>query len=174
MSRFNVFFAIFGVFIIGSIACSRSPVPTAEVTNETAQKYEFNGTREEIQGFMNLYRDINLTSQQEEVLVSTLDQRDGNGKPVVSAPCCADETAYTCCCECNMKRASHGLAKKMIVDGAEPAQVREAVKSWFYVVNPSGFAGWKKVEDSACYVDGCGKPMKDDGCGGMEANHLVS
>lgn len=146
------------------------PVQSAQ---PTGHRHEFKGTQEEAQYFMDKNREIVLTPDQEAMFLAALDQKDSQGNPTVPAPCCADKTAATCCCECNLARTIWGLSKSLIVDGADATEVRMAVLAWTYALNPAGYAGLKRVEDSTCYVGGCEKSIKSDGCGGMDEKHLV-
>ena len=103
---------------------------------------------------------IRLTAEQEAVRREALE--------ALPAPCCARFTAATCCCECNMARATWGLAKHLIADqgyGAE--RVRKEVAAWHAEINPDGFSG------EACFNGGCGRAFADDGCGGMDRRKLV-
>ena len=84
------------------------------------------------------------------------------------APCCENFSAATCCCECNMARATWGLAKHLIVEkGYDAATVRTAVADWHRAINPGGFSG------DACFTSGCGRPFAKNGCGGMNEGALV-
>lgn len=147
--------------------------PSSNVTVSVVHKHKFTGTREEALGFMKYNREIVLSLAQEVVLREALDKKDSMKKPIVSAPCCADETAFTCCCECNNKRAVHGLSKKLIREGFSAIDVRTNVQAWLKIINPSSYAGSRDVSASACYVGGCGKPLNSDGCGGMEEKNLI-
>ncbi len=148
--------------------------PTLAQVQPVGHKHEFKGTPEEAQYFMNKNREITLTPEQEKVRLVALDGKDGQGNPTVPAPCCADKTAATCCCQCNLARTIWGLSKSLIVAGADATEVRETVNAWTNALNPAGYAGLKRVEDSTCYVGGCGKSIRSDGCGGMDEKDLIS
>lgn len=86
----------------------------------------------------------------------------------IPAPCCASFSAATCCCECNLARATWGLVKHLIADeGRDAAGVRREVTAWYAEVNPRGFSG------DACFTNGCGRAFRRNGCGGMDRNDLV-
>lgn len=120
----------------------------------------FTGNRAETERFLGYYESIQLTSEGEANRVEALE--------ALPAPCCAQFSAATCCCECNMARATWGLAKHLIAeDGADADEVRDAVSEWHRAINPDGFSG------SACFTGGCARTFKNDGCGGMKRSDLV-
>ena len=105
-------------------------------------------------------RSITLTSEQHEVMREAL--------TAIKAPCCSDRSALTCCCECNMAKSWWGLSKHLIADrGLGAEQVRVAVNEWLEFINPEGFSG------DVCYTGGCGRPFRENGCGGMNENHVT-
>ena len=118
------------------------------------------GDRAETERFLEYYETIQLTAEQEAVRVEALE--------ALPAPCCKQFSAATCCCQCNMARAGWGLAKHLIVEeGMDAAGVREQVAAWHVAINPAGFSG------DSCFTGGCGRAFRDNGCGGMQASHLV-
>jgi hypothetical protein len=120
----------------------------------------FKGDRAETERFIAYERSIQLTPEQEAVRVAALS--------VLPAPCCKEFTADTCCCRCNMARATWGLAKHLIVDeGANAERVRVAVAAWHRAINPDGFSG------DVCSTGGCGRSFEHNGCGGMTDGKLV-
>lgn len=128
---------------------------------ETATSSSFTGHRAETLAFMQDYAEIQLTPEQEAIRVKALES--------LPAPCCAKFSAATCCCECNMARATWGLAKRLIaVEGYGADRVRSTVSEWHRAINPDGFSG------EACFEGGCGRAFDHDGCGGMRADNLVS
>lgn len=185
----RIFVIILGAAFLGGVGCSydRSgrttvadnqmaslvSVQTVQPIQVAGHRYEFKGTREEAQSFMDKNREITLTPEQEKIRLLALDQKDGEGNPVVPAPCCADKTAATCCCECNLARTIWGLSKSLIVTGADATEVQEAVRAWTKALNPSGYAGVKNVDESACYAGKCNGPLNSDACGGMKENNLI-
>lgn len=121
----------------------------------------FTGDRAETERFIAFNDKITLTAAQEAIRVEALS--------AIPAPCCKEFSAATCCCNCNMKRASDGLAKHLIVDlGADAAKVRTTIQAWQLAINPDGFEG------DSCSTGKCGKPFNADGCGGMVHGQLVS
>lgn len=120
----------------------------------------FTGDRQETERFLSYDRTIELTAVQEKIRVEALE--------ALPAPCCEKFSAATCCCKCNMARASWGLAKHLIVhQGYDAKQVRAAVGEWHRAINPGGFTG------DSCFTGGCGRPFAENGCGGMKDSQLV-
>lgn len=121
----------------------------------------FTGDRAETERFLAYEAAIELDAEQEAVRVEALSS--------LPAPCCAKFSAATCCCRCNMARASWGLAKHLIVErGFDAARVRDAVSRWHRAINPEGFSG------DACFsAGGCARPFAANGCGGMNRRELV-
>jgi hypothetical protein len=110
--------------------------------------------------FIEWYRTIKLTPAQEAVKKAALE--------ALPAPCCSDNSAYTCCCECNVSRTVWGLSHYMIAkQDAGVEQVREKVREWIAFVNPKGYSG------KSCYNGGCARKFSNDGCGGMNADRLM-
>lgn len=104
--------------------------------------------------FMEWEKSIQLTPEQEAVKKEAL--------TALPAPCCSDNTAYTCCCPCNMSRTIWGLSNHLIAErGASAEEVKTKVQEWIAFINPDGFSG------DVCYTGGCGRPMSENGCGGM-------
>jgi hypothetical protein len=123
-------------------------------------KVHFTGDAAETQRFLGYFRSIELTKEQEAVRREALE--------ALPAPCCAKFSAATCCCPCNMAKASWGLAKHLIVEqGAAVVEVRAAVSEWYRAINPGGFSG------DACFTGGCARPFAENGCGGMKDSELV-
>jgi hypothetical protein len=120
----------------------------------------FDDARTQSEQFIEWHRTIKLNPQQEAVKKAALE--------ALPAPCCSDNSAYTCCCECNVSRTVWGLTNYMIAEqDAGVAQVQEKVKEWIAFVNPKGYSG------RSCYNGGCARSFSNDGCGGMSANQLV-
>lgn len=102
---------------------------------------------------------IQLTPEQEAVKKAALE--------ALPAPCCNDNSAYTCCCPCNISRSTWGLSKWLITEkGFSANQVREKASEWIAYINPNGYSG------KACYTGGCSRPFHKDGCGGMNPNDV--
>jgi len=130
----------------GSVA-SASPFEFTDVRTDTARFIEYNNS-------------IELTPEQEAIKKEALTR--------IPAPCCSDNTAYTCCCPCNMAKSWWGLTNHLIVDeGYGADEVQAAVEKWIDFINPNGFSG------RSCYIGGCSKPFHKNGCGGMNEKELV-
>ena len=137
-----------------------APVALVGSGHSRATGIEFRDVETQSRQFMGWYADVRLTPAQERVKKAALDG--------IPAPCCADNSAYTCCCECNISRTIWGLSQYMIArQGATAEQVTAKVQEWVKFIAPRGFGG------SACYSGGCARPFNADGCGGMKADHLV-
>ena len=120
----------------------------------------FTGDRAETERFVAYERDIQLTPEQERVRLAALTP--------LPAPCCKNFSAATCCCRCNMAKATWGLAKHLIVhERASAERVRSTVAAWHSAINPDGFTG------DACFTGGCSRAFAKNGCGGMEEGQLV-
>ena len=87
----------------------------------------------------------------------------------IPASCCSNNSAYTCCCPCNMSRSIWGLSAYTIVNQeASALDVREKVQDWQKFIAPDGHSG------KTCYTaGGCQRPFSKDGCGGMTPNQVV-
>jgi hypothetical protein len=125
----------------------------------TGDGLEFDDLPKQTQEFIRYNRTISLIPEQEAVRKEALTP--------LPAPCCSDETAYTCCCPCNMALAIWGLSKYLITEHDYDAeQVRDKVSEWIRVINPGGYTG------DACYSRGCGRPFRHNGCGGMREGQV--
>ena len=134
---------------------ARSPTPSPPIDSAT-----FVGDRAETERFVSYDRDIQLTPEQEQVRVAALTP--------LPAPCCKNFSAATCCCRCNMAKATWGLAKQLIVrERANAERVRLTVAAWHRAINPDGFTG------DACFTGGCNRAFAKNGCGGMVEGELV-
>ncbi len=130
------------------------------VPASAAQAVTFEDAKRQAQEFMEYHDSITLSAEQEAVKKEAL--------TALPAPCCSDNTAYTCCCPCNMARTIWGLSHYLLAEhgyGAE--QLREKVAEWIQFINPAGFSG------NVCYTGGCGRPFSQNGCGGMNKAQLV-
>ena len=124
------------------------------------EELDFTDVERQTREFMEYEKTIELTPEQEEIKRQAL--------TALPAPCCSDNSAYTCCCPCNSARAWWGLAAHLIVDrGYDAEQVRDKVAEWFEFINPDGWSG------DACYTRGCMRAFKHNGCGGMSDQHVV-
>ncbi|NNE46290.1 MAG: hypothetical protein HKN37_06490, partial [Rhodothermales bacterium] len=137
--------AVMMVFAIGLFQTDRPAV---------ASPIEFTDVREETQKFIDYYNSIELTPEQELIKKKALSK--------IPAPCCSDNSAYTCCCPCNMAKSWWGLSHHLIVnEGFSADEVQAAVEGWIAFIGPKGFTG------NACYTGGCVRPFHRNGCGGM-------
>jgi len=120
----------------------------------------FTGTREETARFIDYFRSIALTPEQERIKVEAL--------TAIPAPCCAENPLATCCCPCNMAKAAWGLSAWLITEkGFGVEQIREATRTWLAAANPDGFSG------DACHRGGCSRAMSQNGCGGMNESQVL-
>jgi hypothetical protein len=120
----------------------------------------FSDLKRQTNQFMEWERTIRLTPEQESFKKAALTQ--------IAAPCCADNSAYTCCCSCNISRTIWGLSNYLIArQSADVITVRTKVVEWIKFLNPTGYSG------RACYTRGCAKAFKHDGCGGMRRDQVV-
>ncbi len=125
-----------------------------------ADPLDFSDPRALTPRLMAFYDEIQLTPAQEAVKKEALE--------AIPAACCADNTAYTCCCPCNLSRTVWGLSAYLITErGADAERVRSEVQRWYGAVNEDEFPG------DSCYTGGCGKPFAEGGCGGMRPNQVV-
>ena len=148
------------VLVIASVSITGIGSNVARGENAIESRMQFNDVRQHTRQFHAYNRSIQLTAKQRAVMHEALSG--------VRAPCCADRTAATCCCPCNMAKTWWGLSKYLIAEhdyGAD--QVREAVTDWIRFINPDGFTG------DACYTGRCNKPFHENGCGGMSENKVI-
>ena len=130
---------------IGSEGASSGPI---EFTDARAQGAEF----------MEHYYNIELTPEQDAIKRAALEP--------LPAPCCSDNSAYTCCCPCNLSKTIWGLSALLITEhGADAQTVQNQVKDWIAYVNPNGYSG-----NVCTRAGGCPKPFAEDGCGGMRGS----
>jgi hypothetical protein len=139
------------------IAVALAVVVAAGVSIGTATAADdivFTDVAKQGEQFMAWERSIKLTPAQEAIKKEALE--------AIPAPCCSDNTAYTCCCPCNMSRSIWGLSNYLIAEkGADVATVRARAEEWIAFMNPDGFSG------DVCYTGGCNRAVHDNGCGGM-------
>ena len=132
----------------GLLSCSSNNISFHDVESQTRQ-------------FIAWEQQIQLTSAQEAVKKAALE--------AIPAACCGDNSAYTCCCPCNLSRSVWGLSNHLIAERDFSAvQVREKVNDWIAFVNPVGFSG------DVCYrAGGCQRSFAEGGCGGMNPDQIV-
>ena len=141
---------------VTALAAFMTPVSAAPKAD-----FKFTDVKTHTEAFHQYERTIQLTPEQKAIYREALE-----GLP---APCCQDNTALTCCCPCNHARAWWGLTKHLVVNlGYNAEETRAKIAEWFKFANPSGWPG------NTCYTsNGCAKPFKHGGCGGMTAEQLV-
>jgi hypothetical protein len=150
-SRFVVFATLAAVVLlagitVGADSAAKDPVPFTDVKAQTLQ-------------FIEYHESIKLTPEQEAIKKEAL--------TAMPAPCCSNNTAYTCCCPCNMSRSVWGLSHLLITQyGYNAEQVRAKVKDWIQFINPDGYSG------DVCATGGCGRPFAKNGCGGMRKGEV--
>jgi len=121
----------------------------------------FEDAERQTRQFMEWERSIRLTPRQEAVKKAALEP--------LPAPCCSDNSAYTCCCQCNISRTIWGLSNYLIAEqDAGASEVRSKAAEWIAFVNPDGYSG------DTCYRRrGCQRAFRHNGCGGMNPSHVV-
>ena len=135
-------------------------LPVAAPAAAPVANVAFSGTRDETERFIAYYQSIPLTPEQELVKVEALAS--------IPAPCCSNNPLATCCCPCNMAKAAWGLSAWLISEkGYSVVQVRQAARDWLAAANPGGFSG------DACYNGGCARPIRENGCGGMDHGQVL-
>jgi hypothetical protein len=137
-----------GLFFVGSAAAPDE------------KKIEFTDVKEQTLEFIRYYETIQLTREQEAVKREALSP--------LPAACCSNNSAYTCCCICNLSRTVWGLTAYLITEhDASVEEIQSAVREWIRFVNPAGFSG------DACFKGGCMRSFEKGGCGGMQASRVV-
>lgn len=121
-----------------------------------ASDLKFTDVQAQTKEFIGYYKTIQLTSEQEAIKRAALTQ--------LPAPCCSENTAYTCCCPCNMAKSVWGLSAYLITQkGYDAEHLKAKVAEWHKFINPAGFSG------NVCSTGGCGRSFAKNGCGGMGA-----
>lgn len=153
--------ATFGVLTaIAAVAAISLAASAVLPGNSFEDDLTFTTVKEQSLQFMDYERSIKLTAEQEQIKKTALE--------AIPAPCCSDNSAYTCCCPCNLSRTTWGLAAYLITEkGADAETVKAKAQEWIKFVNPAGFSG------DVCYTGGCGRAFANNGCGGMNPNSLV-
>ncbi len=133
---------------------------SSQARNEERDDVELTDVRKHTKEFMGYFQTIKLTPEQEAVKRKALSN--------LPAVCCSNNSAYTCCCVCNLSRTVWGLSHYLIAErGFDAPAVRAAVVKWTSFVNPHGFSG------NSCFTGGCGRSFANNGCGGMRPNQVV-
>ena len=156
MTRYRAMFLRFALVLLAFVGGTG-----AGLASRAGDDLVFGNVQEQTKQFIEYQRTIQLTPEQEAVKKEALSK--------IPAPCCSDNSAYTCCCPCNMAKAIWGMSAYLITEkGADAATVRKKTEEWVKLINPDGFPG------DTCYTGGgCGKAFAHDGCGGMSADRLV-
>ena len=152
---------LWGVLLIPAVLLASSASQKQGKPTETIEiDIQFTDVEEQTYQFMEFYQTIELTPEQERIKLQALSE--------LPAACCADKSAYTCCCVCNLSRTVWGLTAHLIAErNYDAKQVQAAVKQWIQFVNPEGFSG------NSCYRGGCARSFKNNGCGGMSPGHVI-
>ena len=139
---------------------AQAAAAAAAEAHDDGEKIEFTDVKKQTLEFMGYYEDIELTSEQEAVKKEALGP--------LPAPCCSNNSAYTCCCVCNLSRTIWGLSHHLIAErGFDAEQTREAVVEWVRFISPNGVSG------DACFRGGCMRSFADMGCGGMDPSAII-
>ena len=103
---------------------------------------------------------ISLSPEQQKIKEEVLSS--------IPTTCCKKFSMLTCCCPCNMAMTIWGLSNYMLQHhNADAGQLRVAVQEWVKTIGPKGFTG------DACDTGGCARPFAENGCGGMDKDHVV-
>ena len=144
------------VFASSSLAASAN-----QKKDDPAQiDIEFTDVQKQTLQFIDYYETIELTREQDQIKFDALTE--------LPAVCCASNSAYTCCCVCNLSRTVWGLTAYLITErDYDTKQIQAAVKKWTKFVNSEGFSG------DTCFKSGCGRSFENNGCGGMNPRRLA-
>lgn len=145
--------AVIVIIVMGGQADAARNQPRFE---SLAEGVAFSDLEAQMKEFIHYYEDdIPLTPEQAAIKVDVLDS--------MPAPCCNNTTALTCCCPCNLSKATWGLTHYLLSKkNVDADQLRVAVTEWLAFSNPNGFSG------DACYTGGCERPSHQNGCSGMK------
>jgi hypothetical protein len=150
--------AALAVIAMGMAAAPQKPGKAPAKAKAAAFKFE--AVEPQTRKFIEYYKTIRLTPEQEKVKTAALSP--------LKAVCCKDFSALTCCCPCNFSKSLWGMTHYLIAqEGYNAAQVQEAAKAWIAYVNPNGFSG------DSCNTGGCNRPFANNGCGGMDDRNIV-
>lgn len=156
--KFILFVAGLTLIGVGLAGAQQKPAKAAARPTTTAVKFE--AVENQTRKFIEYYKTIRLTPEQEKVKTAALSP--------LKAVCCKDFSALTCCCPCNFSKSLWGMTHYLIAQkGYNAAQVQEAAKAWIAYVNPHGFSG------DVCQTGGCARPFAKNGCGGMDDGAIV-
>lgn len=126
------------------------------------------------QQLIDWFYSIPLLPEEEAIMQQALE--------TIPAPCCDDNSAATCCCECNLARSVWGLSAYLIHEkGCGVEETREAALQWlqfargdYYIaaalkVNGYFPQDYNLTTYGSCYRGMCEFPLTQGGCAGMEA-----
>lgn len=154
---------LWGALLILAVPFASSSSPEQDKPGEAVEveiDIRFTDVQAQTSQFMEYYETIELTPEQERIKLAALSK--------LPAACCADNSAYTCCCVCNLSRTVWGLTAHLITErDYDVVQIQTAVKQWIKFVNPEGFSG------NSCYRGGCARSFKNNGCGGMNPHRVI-
>jgi hypothetical protein len=150
--------AALAVVAMEMAAAQQKPAKTPP--KAAAAAFKFEPVEPQTRTFIEYYKTIRLTPEQEKVKAAALSP--------LKAVCCKDFSALTCCCPCNFSKSLWGMTHYLIAQkGYNATQVQETAKAWIAYVNPNGFSG------DSCNTGGCNRPFAENGCGGMDDRALV-
>jgi|AutmiccommuBRH23_1029490.scaffolds.fasta_scaffold65444_3 hypothetical protein len=142
------------------VTAAQQQKPAKGTAKATAASSTFEAVEPQTRKFIEYYKTIRLTPEQEKIKTAALSP--------LKAVCCKDFSALTCCCPCNFSKSLWGMTHYLIAQkGYNAVQVQEAAKAWIAYVNPDGFSG------DSCNTGGCNRPFAQNGCGGMDDRALV-
>ncbi len=148
------------LFVVIAVTTSVAAAPSTSALSLLGGKIVVTNVASASRQFIDAHHTIHLTPGQENIKKKALGP--------MAAPCCANSSAYTCCCPCNLSKTIWGLSNIAIArHGADAKQVREAAIDWLQFVNPNGSHG------DACYNGRCESRFRADGCGGMKEKDLA-
>jgi hypothetical protein len=134
--------------------------PQGSTQAAKGQKPLFQDVRAQTKQFIAWSDSIRLTPEQEKIKEEVLSS--------IPTTCCSKFSMLTCCCACNMAKTIWGLSNHVLAhEGADAKRLRAAVLQWTRFIGPKGFTG------DACFKGGCSRPFADNGCGGMDSDHVV-
>lgn len=155
---------VFGVLVVSLAAYGWTVLSRTASAPERAQPVagtpiKFSDAHRQAAEFIAYDHSIVLTHGQKKVMDEALSS--------IPAPCCAEYSIATCCCPCNLAKATWGLSKFLIADQHyDASQVKATVNEWLQFTNPVGYTG------DACFSGGCARSFEKNGCGGMDEHHI--
>lgn len=146
--------------LVGGLALAASPQQIPPTPAAKGAKPVFYDVRAQTKQFIAWSDSIMLTPEQQKIKEEVLSS--------IPTTCCKKFSMLTCCCACNMAKSIWGLSNHMLAhEGADAKRLRAAVLEWTQFIGPKGFTG------DACFKKGCSRPFADNGCGGMDSEHVV-